>query len=761
MALQYTDDLGPITDESPFDQAIVLEGTKGQLLNLARSIYGQESNSGKNTKTSNAGAVGGMQITPDAFNEVADKGWDINNPLDNARAGIRYLAKMYKDGGNDARLAAIGYYGGPGAIAKAREGKSVSDPRNPKAPNTFEYADSVLDRLKKFGGEIADAIIPPAQASEVYSPSMGAVTPAGAVPYTDDMGAIVPSSTRVAPTLSHDVTYGSGPDAVTLHYPGGIDVSKTGSGKSQDKEATAQPQKDVTPSTFFGRVETGLMDPVHGGAQLLTHVLPQSVVQAGNEFNNYLVDKGFPLARIPAGGVDQMERQREARYQAQRAAAGSTGVDWARMLGNVASPANVAAAAAMPELELPVLARGAGTGMTLASLDPVTGRDFWSDKGKQVALGGVAGGTGNALVRGAARVVQPQTDAVVKNLLAQGVHLTPGQVLGGIPRRIEDASTSIPILGDFIKGAQRRGIEDFNRAAYRRVMAPLGKEAPEKAGRQSIESIHDALTDAYEKLLPKTHLRLDKTFSNDLDKLTDMARSLPEVQEKAFQKIVDSQIRGKVTAGNVMDGKTLKSVESELSRRARGLRHDQSFDNQELGRAIEELNASIRRNLIRQNPDQAGELRKINEAFANFVRVRDAASRTGAKEGVFTPAQLQAAVRAADSSAGKGRFAEGKALLQDLSEAGKSRMSSEVPDSGTPLRSMVGVGALAGSAALAPKALGVLAAALPYTKYGLSLADLALTARPQAANALANLVRRSAKYATPAFIPRVGGVNQP
>lgn len=716
MALEYTDSLGPIESESPFDQAIALEGTSGPLLALAKSIYSQESSFGKNTKTSNAGAVGGMQITPDAFDEVADKGWDINNPLDNARAGIRYLAKMYKDAGDDLRLAAIGYYGGPGAIGKARQGKAVSDPRNPKAPDTFQYADSVLGRLKKFGGEIADAVIPPAQASEVYQPGMGPVVPTGAVPYSGDMGAIVPESTRTPPNK-------------------------------------------VSASTFLDRVETGLMDPIHGGAQLLTHMLPQSVVQAGNKFNNFLADEGVPLARIPAGGVDQMERQRETQYQKQRAAAGSTGIDWARMIGNVASPANLATAAALPEFKIPALIRGAGTGATLASLNPVTGQNFWSDKGKQLALGAASGGVVNALASGASRIIQPQTDPVVKNLLAQGVHLTPGQVAGGIPRRIEDAATSIPILGDFIKNAQRRGIEDFNRAAYRRVMEPLGKEAPQKTGREAIESIHDALSEAYGKLLPKMHLRLDKAFSSDLDNLVDMAKSLPEAQERTFSRIVNDQIRNKVTAGGVMDGKTLKGVESELSRRARGLRRDSSYDNQELGRAIEELNASIRRNLIRQNPSHADELSKINEAYANFVRVRNASSRTGAKEGVFTPAQLQAAVRSADSSAGKGQFARGKALLQDLSEAGKSRMSQEVPDSGTPLRSMVGIGALAGSAAFAPKALGVLAATLPYTKYGLNLADLAMTARPKAANALAELVRRSAKYATPAFIPRVGGGN--
>lgn len=130
-----------------FEQALAAEGITGTLADAARSIYFQESSGGKNTQTSNAGAVGGMQIRPRTFGEVADKGWDINNPMHNARAGIRYLAKMFERGGGDPAMAAIGYYGGPGAQEKAKQGIAVADPRNPNAPNTFQYAQQVVGRL--------------------------------------------------------------------------------------------------------------------------------------------------------------------------------------------------------------------------------------------------------------------------------------------------------------------------------------------------------------------------------------------------------------------------------------------------------------------------------------------------------------------------------------------------------------------------------------------------------------------------------------
>lgn len=132
---------------SLFDMALQKENFSPQMAELARSIFQQESGSGTNTKTSSHNATGGMQIIPSTFKSVADKGWDINNPEHNYRAGLRYLKQMndYADG--DMRLTAIGYYGGPGGINKARKGIAVSDRDNPNAPNTFGYADQVLSRM--------------------------------------------------------------------------------------------------------------------------------------------------------------------------------------------------------------------------------------------------------------------------------------------------------------------------------------------------------------------------------------------------------------------------------------------------------------------------------------------------------------------------------------------------------------------------------------------------------------------------------------
>ena len=143
-----------------FESALNAEKVTGPLADLARSIFMQESGGGRNTKTSNAGARGGMQIIPGTFAQVADKSWSIDDPEHNARAGIRYLQKLDKQAGGDPALTAAGYYGGPGGLEKARRGVAVSDPRNPQAPNTLQYGQQVVARMP--GSNAVATVSPPA-----------------------------------------------------------------------------------------------------------------------------------------------------------------------------------------------------------------------------------------------------------------------------------------------------------------------------------------------------------------------------------------------------------------------------------------------------------------------------------------------------------------------------------------------------------------------------------------------------------------------
>lgn len=132
---------------SALDRALKAEGVTGKLADVARSIYTQETGAGANVATSDAGAVGPMQMKPATFKRFADKDWSISNDEQNARAAVRYIKSLSDKTGGDPKLISVGYYGGEGAIPKAKAGIAVRDPRNPNAPNTLQYASQVTGRI--------------------------------------------------------------------------------------------------------------------------------------------------------------------------------------------------------------------------------------------------------------------------------------------------------------------------------------------------------------------------------------------------------------------------------------------------------------------------------------------------------------------------------------------------------------------------------------------------------------------------------------
>lgn len=160
---------------------------------------------------------------------------------------------------------------------------------------------------------------------------------------------------------------------------------------------------------------------------------------------------------------------------------------------------------------------------------------------------------------------------------------------------------------------------------------------------------------------------------------------------------------------------------------------------------------------MRTNPNSAERLQAINLGYANFKRMQRAASSVAADEGVFTPAMLQNAVKAADRSKDKARFAEGNALMQDLSSAGKSMLQNKVPNSGTTDRLLMTGGTLGLGGAgfmLDPMIpLGMAAAGgaggLLYTQPAQSLLRGLVAARPGFAQPTADVLRKAA----PALVP--------
>jgi len=378
---------------------------------------------------------------------------------------------------------------------------------------------------------------------------------------------------------------------------------------------------------------------------------------------------------------------------------------------------------------LPRVATGAGMGL-LSSGAAGSTQALGGSPAMVAAAGLLAPAGAGRLVSGGGKL-QPN-----QQLLAdENVLMTPGQIKGGAVKRMEDAATSVPVVGDAIRAAQRRSVESFANAAINRGLAPIKEKLPSGLkGNEAIAYAYGKLGDAYEGLLPNLKGDLNAgqrpnvpavpgqpvprgSFKQDLDNIKAMGQNLPDAQRTQLNAIIDKEVIGQFTPQGLASGETLKNIESLLGKLAIKKAQSDNYHENQLGGALKEIQDSMRTMINTVNPNYATELGKINWGYSNFKRAQTAAASVGAQDGVFSPAQLHRAVKAGDKSKDKARFAEGTANMQDLSTAGKAVLPSSVPDSGTPYRAAL---MYALSHPLQASLLGVPmgAATLPYTQFG-------------------------------------------
>lgn len=496
----------------------------------------------------------------------------------------------------------------------------------------------------------------------------------------------------------------------------------------------------------------GLRDPIDGGAQLLTNLLPAGVVQAGNNLNNWLADKTGLVGRLPEGGVDQQVRQQESAYQAQRGP--DAGIDWSRIGGNVLNPANLALASKLPAAASTLGRIGVGAlgGASSAALNPVTQEGgFAGNKMQQIGIGAASGALVPALTAGLGRIISPAAsrNPELQLLQREGVRPTIGQALGGRWNATEEKLQSLPLMGDMISKARNNAREDFNRAALNRVTAPIGKKATE-TGQAGVQQAGDMVSNAYTQAKNQLgNFRLDRQGVGELQKIRQMADMLPdETARGQFQKLWRT-LANDISPNGTIKAEAFKRIDSKLAKEAARFSGAPDAYQQQLGDALGEVRTSITQNALRANPNAAAMMKAADTAYANLVRVEGASKNALQTGGFFTPGQLGSAVRQADQSVRDRATARGSALMQDLAGAGQSVLGNKVPNSATADRLMLGAGGL-GAYALNPAIpAGLLGGAGLYTSPMQSLLRGAVTARPQAAQA----VRNTLLQASPGFVP--------
>lgn len=561
---------------------------------------------------------------------------------------------------------------------------------------------------------------------------------------------------------------GSAP-APTTSQQGMDPVQALAMGHAPSPAAPPPPVQTASPSAWeklrggkLGGFVQGVVDPILGMGQMVANYGGMNPIVDSTNSTMSGEPASEQVQRASSHMVNQAVSGEINGYEGARGKVGRQGFDWARLAGNVLSPAN----APIGALKLPSGLATAATQGTLYGLSQPTANAEGEDLAKAKALGGALGGAsaagGYLIAKGAAAVANPVYSAAKQKLIDAGVPLTVGQIVGGPVKTVEDALTHIPVLGNAIKSRQADSIKGWGAAVVNEALDPIGEKLPKGlSGSEAIEYADRALGDAYDRVVPNLSGRQTNEFMGAINGLKSSAKSdflLPDAQAKQFGDIIDSQIMGKADASGNYTGEALKNIQSKLGFLARKYSKSPDPDQQGLGDAISGARQMLNDMIADQNPDHAATLQAINKGYAQFARVRQAAAALGAKDGVFTPAQLANSVKSNDSSVGKRSYAMGQALLQDWAKAGQDVLPSTVPDSGTALRGLLelGIGGavtheLSPEAAMGAAGLIGGGTAL-YSAPAQSAFRAALTKRPASAVAIGKALQ---KYG-PGFIGRAG-----
>jgi hypothetical protein len=475
-----------------------------------------------------------------------------------------------------------------------------------------------------------------------------------------------------------------------------------------------------------------------------------------------IVDPALALAQMATGAVGATEaeqavrgfaREVEAKTQAGREARGSEGMDFYQLLGNVlgsAAPASLLARLGTGAKA--AMATGAATGVaTQPVLDPEA--SLVEEKLKQAGIGAVGGAVGQKVAGAVGKALAPEMSAQERAIREIGVTPTIGQSLGGTTRKIEDFVAGVPGLGEFVKDAKLRAIDQWNKGTLNKALSNLPDDikVPEGVfGGEAVAFANQAISKSYDDLYGKMSFTLGKNTNDKLVSLTQSKALTPD-QQTIVQKALDSFLYSKLDtplAGSTLmnappklstvDGATMKGIESDLKSYAYSLlkkNQGQTADDIKAGEALLDVVGTLKKDFYKQNAKQVNvkDLLKLDKAYAQMNVITDASAR--AEAGIFTPSQLMQASKANARKVSTRAFGEGRAVLQQDAQAAKEILG----DGKTGIASRIGGLGAAGvgiAAGLGPSAAVIGGTAGVYSKTGQKLIDKLITERPEALRVL-------------------------
>jgi len=325
---------------------------------------------------------------------------------------------------------------------------------------------------------------------------------------------------------------------------------------------------------------------------------------------------------------------------------------------------------------------------------------------------GVAGGAiGDGAMNVASSLARGVRDPAVQYLREAGVPMTVGQILsqsgpvGRGVKKVEDALTSIPGVGNMIEARRMEGLQGFNHAAFDIGAETTGNQVQDY-GAAGLGQLQGAVQQSYRNALDPVRIDTnDPQLGQDLADVVAGIQRIPNVNgaQDAAMAGLQSRVDGAIDPlAEAMTGRGFQEAYRGLARTGRE-RANGDYGH-EIGQSMRGGQDALAAALERQNPGAYQGFADANQGNRRMNVLAQAVDAAKSQEDqLFTPAQLNRADAAsATRLTGRVNSASGNRPFAELANAGQAILPSKLPDSGTATRALVtglGVGGVAGGGA--------------------------------------------------------------